>query len=361
METYSWNASQSNIPFGFPDHLYVELTDQCNLHCRHCYMSAGSGRSEILPAEIVKSALDDFSVMGGRTVAFSGGEPLFYPELESVVVHAKGRSLSPTIITNSTMLDKAAIQKWLEMGVIFVFSLEGRHAKTHDAIRGKGHFFKVNQVLEMIESKNAQQRVIICYTPMKPNVAEFFSLVNDLVQRGFQRYYLSFLEERGREKENAKALSLSTMDKVRFMTQIMYLMSNPSFTVQIDTGHLAPFFNRLLDLAPWDGTTDPIEGTIRLTSAADVCLSAYTEGEMFILGNLHNKSLRQCILSPSLTELLTRLDNRCHSKSICAKCPYMVVCGGGSPARAYTKYRDFSHPDDYCEARKFFLDQWFQA
>ena len=24
-----------------PDHLYIELTNRCNLRCKHCYLSAG--------------------------------------------------------------------------------------------------------------------------------------------------------------------------------------------------------------------------------------------------------------------------------------------------------------------------------
>lgn len=361
MEAFPSHIGNNGIPYGFFDHLYVELTDRCNLHCKHCYLAAGPKQAHTLPPELVSGAIADFSAMGGHTVAFSGGEPLLYDGLDSLAQNVKNQNLFCTIVTNCTLLDNARIKGFIEQGTLLAVSLEGACASTHDAVRGKGNYAKVQKALDTLAHIHAQERVIICFTPMKPNLKELPQLFNNLMRKGFMRFYVSLLEERGRQKRNAEELALSTRAKVRLLSELILLLSDVRFPCRIDTGHLAPFFNRLIGQAPWDGKEDPVEGTLRIDATGDVYLSAYAEGKRFCLGNIYKDGLNRVVRSTTLNNLLSELSHRFDNTNSCKQCPFMIVCCGGSPARAYTRYQDFRHPDDFCKARQLFLDQWFHV
>ncbi|NOY64116.1 MAG: radical SAM protein [Nitrospirae bacterium] len=69
-------------PSPVPSLRYLELliTDQCNLHCRHCYI--GEPTRQELSLHEITSVLGEFEEMQGLRVLISGGEPLMHSESE---------------------------------------------------------------------------------------------------------------------------------------------------------------------------------------------------------------------------------------------------------------------------------------
>lgn len=353
--------THKTYPYGFWDHLYIELTDRCNLKCKHCYLLAGPHNKHTLKADIVRKALADFKAMGGRSVALSGGEPLLHPELETLVAQTVKQGLLCTVVTNGTLLTEKRLWKLLEMGAQIALSIEGWCAETHDSIRGSGNAALIQKILNTLTTIEAQPRTIVCFTPMKVNLSEFSFLIKKLANNGFVNFYLSLLEERGRQKRFSRDLTLNTEDKVQLLIELSLLLTNPLLRIHLDTGHLSLFFGRLLGDIQWDGHYEFIEGTLRITAMGDVYLSAYSEGNLFRLGNLYLDSLKANCSSAYLYDLLAKLYQRSSDIAECESCPYRIICGGGSAARAYTKYQDMMKPDDFCQAKKRFLDKWFLA
>ena len=57
--------------------ILIELTNQCNLNCRHCFDNRHGGHDEIqLP--LVEKILSRASYHGFDTVVFTGGEPTLH-------------------------------------------------------------------------------------------------------------------------------------------------------------------------------------------------------------------------------------------------------------------------------------------
>jgi radical SAM protein with 4Fe4S-binding SPASM domain len=340
-----------------PDHLYIELTDRCNLRCKHCYLSAGAGGQLTLDPELVRTILVDFVAIGGYSVAFSGGEPLLVSGWTSIVANSRSLGLATTVVTNGTLLDERAIFTLLDQGVTIAISLEGQQASTHDSIRGRGSFARVRKALDKFVALGAQANVVICFTPTRRNLAELPALAAMLAAEGFRSIYISLLEERGRERSNAPELSLTLGDKVQLLKQLAELLLQEDMEVDVETGHLRYFFTRILQ--GWDGLGDPMEGTLRVTSGGQVFLTAYVDDERFLLGRLPDVSLRQCWSSERVRQLFAEADQRMTGLPACQECPYWIVCGAGSPARAYAKHGDLMEPDDFCEAKSLFLEDWF--
>lgn len=343
-----------------PNHLYVELTDRCNLKCKHCYLAASPDGGKIIDGKLVSKAVCDFARMGGASVAFSGGEPLLHPEWKSCVEHAGQAGLRCTLVTNGLLLDREATLFLLNCGADIAISLDGSREETHDAIRGPGTFVKAMGALDRIAALGAQDRAIVCFTPTRTNLHELGLLVRTLHQAGFRNMHLSLLENRGRLHSNFSELSLGLKDRVALLTELAFIIGDPKLGFNLDTGILNHFYYRLFE--EWDGSGDPVDGTLRLTAGGELFLTAYTDDEKFRLGNVNETSIDQCCYSDRAGSLLSEAWKRLADlPDQCGDCPYWIVCGGGSPARAQVAHRDLTQPDDYCEAKSVFLDSWYSA
>ncbi len=84
-----------------PSVLVVELTRRCNLQCRHCVVSAGPDRPEVMQEKQMIGALDDAAHTNFQTAIFYGGEPFLEPELLfRGIDHAYKVGIVPQITTN---------------------------------------------------------------------------------------------------------------------------------------------------------------------------------------------------------------------------------------------------------------------
>ncbi len=120
--------------------LLIHLLDRCNLHCKHCYLSANVNGKLLLPIDLVQRTLDEANELGIKSVQFSGGEPLLYPHIDEVLKSTIGKNFVVTISTNSTLINEHFARLFLEAGVRVVTSIDGPE-EYHDIFRGKSGCF----------------------------------------------------------------------------------------------------------------------------------------------------------------------------------------------------------------------------
>lgn len=87
-----------------PRHVSIALTNDCNLHCPHCFAPKNPAK---LDPEVVIVWLDELDQNGCLGVGFGGGEPTLYEELPEICRHtAHYTGLAVTLTTNAQCLDK---------------------------------------------------------------------------------------------------------------------------------------------------------------------------------------------------------------------------------------------------------------
>ena len=89
--------------------IYIYLTNNCNEHCRHCYMYAGDIKIQELPPEVWKQVLLEYKNVGGQGVTFTGGEVTVYKGFEGVLSYAHELGLDVTVLTNGILWDEEAV------------------------------------------------------------------------------------------------------------------------------------------------------------------------------------------------------------------------------------------------------------
>lgn len=342
-----------------PNHLYLELTDECNLSCRHCYINAGKHGKSRIPIGSAVRVLNEFSTIG-ESVTLSGGEPLLYEHWPALIEAAARKNLQVMVVTNAVLLTEEAIRSCMDARAAIAISIDGWRRETHDRLRGRGSFDIVRRRLDALMEMNYQDRVILCFVPTRENYLEFPSLVSSMITDDFRNFYISPLENRGRGLRNTSALSMGIPEKVSFLSMLANLLIRYDGTAHIDTGHLKFFFRRLFNNYQED--FDPIEGTLRIAPNGNIYLTAYVDNEKFLLGNIERDSLHSVCAGIRMEGLLDELVRRLLSgPSECRSCEHSFRCGGGSPARSLAKNNSLQSTDEFCEAKKVFFEKWYSA
>ena len=95
------------------NNLALHLTEQCNMRCKYCFMTRGSGR---MSAEVAQAAVDYLLQECGdyATVTFFGGEPLLeFDLLKHITEYIRKKSSFPVsldVVTNGTLLTEEFLE-----------------------------------------------------------------------------------------------------------------------------------------------------------------------------------------------------------------------------------------------------------
>jgi MoaA/NifB/PqqE/SkfB family radical SAM enzyme len=145
--------------------LVIHLLNQCNLHCRHCYMSAVSDGGNMLPADLVCRVLSEAKLLGIHTVHLTGGEPFVYPDLRRVLEFAADQQEFQLFIsTNGTRIGGLEAQWIRAAGAGAQISIDGPE-EYHDRFRGmSGAFAASSQAIPALIAAGVPVTVVITIT-----------------------------------------------------------------------------------------------------------------------------------------------------------------------------------------------------
>jgi len=116
-------------------YLELQITDSCNLRCKHCYLGDGGG-NELSPGQ-VNRVLIEFEEMQGLRVLITGGEPLLHSRFSEINEMLPEFFVRKVLFTNGILLKKETL-KSLKVDEIQV-SIDGLEP-AHDTFRGTGTF-----------------------------------------------------------------------------------------------------------------------------------------------------------------------------------------------------------------------------
>ena len=122
-----------------PEQVGIEITNRCDLACRHCFNHSGEGELEELSRRDLQELFGQLSGMGVTRVRLSGGEPTRHPDFTQIILDAQKCGLGVTINTHGIFSD-ARCEAFAQLPVEqWILSLDGLQA-ANDQIRGKGMF-----------------------------------------------------------------------------------------------------------------------------------------------------------------------------------------------------------------------------
>jgi sulfatase maturation enzyme AslB (radical SAM superfamily) len=184
-------------PSPIPSLRYLEfqITDRCNLRCRHCYV--GDGLHQDLPFEKIFKVLKEFEETQGLRLLLSGGEPLLHPHFWKINEMMRDYAFRSILLSNGTLITKETAKK-LRVHEVQV-SLDGMK-KGHESIRGEGTFEKVIQAVDHLQEANI--RVSVATMIHRKNLNEFAELASLVQSKNILEWNVDIPCIAGRMEEN---------------------------------------------------------------------------------------------------------------------------------------------------------------
>jgi hypothetical protein len=122
--------------------LGLELTDRCNLACRHCLRRINHHRRD-LDTALAEAALAEAARLGFEAAVFTGGEPTLHRDFVRLVRAATAAGLGLTVVTNGQRpqpLWEALQDAGVRENLVVALSLEAATPERFDAVRGAGAY-----------------------------------------------------------------------------------------------------------------------------------------------------------------------------------------------------------------------------
>jgi radical SAM protein with 4Fe4S-binding SPASM domain len=127
-----------------PTNIIWELTDYCNLKCRHCYRTSDGKKTRFMNREDLLFSLRKLKELGVLSVHLTGGEPTSHPFFIEIFKSCVNVFSKVIVLTNGLLINIEIINLFAQnkKKLITHIDLDGSTALTHDKLRGKNGAFK---------------------------------------------------------------------------------------------------------------------------------------------------------------------------------------------------------------------------
>jgi radical SAM protein with 4Fe4S-binding SPASM domain len=334
----------------------LEVTDLCNMYCKHCYNKSGPvNNPHDIDLETLQMFLTDIKENNqGRLdeIWVSGGEPLLHKRFQEVIELLFSFNYQP-IIATSGVYDHAVLAKLIGVKRYVRrvhISLEGLDG-TNDFIRGKGGFEHViKKTIPVL--KSAGFHVCITVHLRKGNQSEIRALTDLVVDQLDCDLKFGILRPIGRARNHLLCDMLTPAELYKSIRILQELKSRYKVKrIWHDWDILSndvKFYTQ--NYQGKSSCPAGLQTTITCTSEFDIYPCSQLRGPGFKLGNWQKHQCLQDILENSDFREIDKLLNT--KPQTCLNCLYYKTsCQGGCPAVAYgltCDAKDLSKADPYC-------------
>ena len=338
-------------------------TRRCNLHCVHCYSSAGNQDSpEALNTEEAKSFIRDLADFGVPVVLFSGGEPLLREDIFELAGFAREQGIRTVLSTNGTLITKEVAERIRDAGFAEVgISLDGVGEK-NDRFRGKKGAYQA--ALHGIRNCIAlRQRVSLRLTITRDTYSEIPAIFQLAEREGVQRVCFYHLAYVGRASNLAKddlphSEARAVVDLICERTIDLYQRGFPKEVLTVDN-HADGIYlylklkeqdparaERALALLRANGGNN---SGIRIGAVDDVGnVHADQFWQHYSFGNVHQHKFGDIWMDTSDSLMRGLKDRKGLLQGRCARCQYLDLCNGNLRVRAEAVFDDVWAEDPAC-------------
>lgn len=222
-------------------HLFIEMTQLCNEHCRHCGSRCGDSMpKDSLSKDEIVTFLSDLSKKidpASFQLCITGGEPLLRPDFFEIMEQANALGFHWGMTSNGTLIDKECAHRLYQAGMKTIsISLDGLR-DTNDWFRQKAGGFDaaLNGAKNLIEH-GGFNHVQITTVVTKKNIDELEELYHLLLANGIRSWRVVNIDPIGRAKEQPD-LILDSDDYVRMFQFIKEKRSIGQMRVDYGCSH----------------------------------------------------------------------------------------------------------------------------
>lgn len=136
----------------------IQLTNRCNLKCKHCCVEAMelSEKEKDLSTEKIKQILDKVIVWNPLDIMISGGEPMVRSDFIEILTYLREDYRGNIILsTNSLLINRINAEKLVKLCDSFEISIDGVDEQSCSIVRGQGVFEQVCSRVKLLKEVGA--------------------------------------------------------------------------------------------------------------------------------------------------------------------------------------------------------------
>jgi radical SAM protein with 4Fe4S-binding SPASM domain len=351
------------------------LTQRCNLHCAHCYMSAfaGADTSRELSTAECRKVIDEIAVANPNVfLILTGGEPLLRKDIFDLAACSADKGFTVVLGSNGVLLREAQAKQMRQSGIQGAsISLDSTDPHKHDTFRHlTGAWHSAVRATEALRAEGLDFSIHTSITSW--NVEEIPAMIDLAGDLGARVLNFFFLVRTGRGEgitditPNQYEQILTYLARVQGLgnaedggsNQQSSIFDRPEDPWTVPAGRAggliirakcAPFFRRILYTLDAKspllqnyahGSCPAGKAYCRIMPEGDVTPCPYMP---LVAGNLRERSFADIWQQAEVLQNLRdpQLGGRCGT------CEFSKICGG-CRCRAYASYGDYLAEDPAC-------------
>lgn len=215
--------------------IHINLTNNCNMRCDHCFVSAGIVERKSLDYyKLIEKVKEIQSINGLTEVVLSGGEPLVYEHIYELLNELSDNYI--VLFTNGTLINQNNYLNICNNISEIQISFEGVSEEVYEKIRGKGNYAKVIRAINLLKTQNI--RIVLAITILPSTLYDvrdnLLSFIESLEYDNLEIRLNNEIEMTG----NALNLDFSNYNKLesdKILINLMEELKNNGVTIKSST------------------------------------------------------------------------------------------------------------------------------
>lgn len=145
-----------------PLKIFLDLTNQCNGNCIHCFMDSGETLSGELSLSQLVRIVTDMRSLGVMQLSIGGGEPLIRGDALEFLSFAVNKGLSISLTTNGSFIDEQVASQLSKLKLKSItISVDGATNKTFRKIRSNLDLETTKKAIKSLIDSNIETEISI--------------------------------------------------------------------------------------------------------------------------------------------------------------------------------------------------------
>lgn len=325
-----------------------DVTNACNLRCKHCYSNAGTSHEDDLSLDEIKKLFTELYDLGTLELLMSGrGEPFMRSDFVKILNLANSMDFSLGILTNGTLLDKNKVRALSDFSIKKIqIPVEGMR-EAHEFTRGIGTFDSAINAINMLIEEGLKVQVRTTVT--RKSLYDLENLANLFKNLNVDQFLITEFIPVGHGFRNKNELLLTKDERILYQTIFNRIKEKYKNSILVrggPYGYFSPDANGIIESGK--SSRSSLCGALR----GDWC-EILPNGDVtpcdsiqFYAGNIRFQRIED-IWNNSRVFKFFRNFNPADLKGACGGCDYKILCGG-CRALAFLFYGDFYEEDPTC-------------
>lgn len=177
----------------------IQITERCNLHCAHCFVSSGNWGEHMRLEDIVERVLPRLRRARVERLTLTGGEPFVHPSIMEICQAVAELDMPLGICTNATRTTDEQITQLQQLGNVHInVSFDGFRPESHGKFRGQQSSFAVTVETTRKFAEAGLLQGLLSTPNALTDVDEFAALCEFAVEVGAQYVLMNPLSSFGR-------------------------------------------------------------------------------------------------------------------------------------------------------------------